>query len=120
MHFIIPEANKSQSDFLKFREDKSMFLSPITELVSGIFKSLQRKQSNGHDGIISQLIKDVAKMIAYGVSTQVNHSIQLGYAPLLLKIAKILPLHKTKERNLMTNYRPISLLPNSLTYISNN
>ncbi len=41
----------------------------------------------------------------------INLSLQNGLVPDILKIAKILPLHKGKENNLLTNYRPVSLLP---------
>ncbi len=34
-----------------------------------------------------------------------------GYVLCVLKIAQVLPLHKRKERHLMTSYRPISILP---------
>ncbi len=45
------------------------------------------------------------------VSTLINRSIKTGYVLEVLKIAKILPLYKSKEHDKMTNYRPISILP---------
>ena len=44
------------------------------------------------------------------LSILVNHSFKLGYFPNCLKIAKIIPLYKSVEKFLPTNYRPMSIL----------
>ena len=41
----------------------------------------------------------------------VNESLKNGVFPDLMKVAKVLPLHKSGEMNLCDNFRPISLLP---------
>ena len=38
-------------------------------------------------------------------------SFQTGVIPDKMKIAKVVPLFKSGEKNVFTNYRPISLLP---------
>ena len=43
-------------------------------------------------------------------------SIQTGIVPDALKLAKIIPIHKSNARDELTNYRPISLL-NSISKI---
>ena len=40
-----------------------------------------------------------------------NVSFQTGVFPNKMKIAKVIPLYKSGEKNIFTNYRPISLLP---------
>lgn len=38
-------------------------------------------------------------------------SFQTGVFPKKMKIAKVIPLYKTGDKNNFTNYRPVSLLP---------
>ena len=40
-----------------------------------------------------------------------NVSFQTGVFPDKIKIAKVVPLFKSGEKDVFTNYRPISLLP---------
>ena len=40
----------------------------------------------------------------------INQSLSDGIMPKLLKIAKVIPVHKGQETNISGNYRPISLL----------
>ena len=39
-----------------------------------------------------------------------NDSLLLGISPQIMKIAKVTPFYKSGKKNLMTNYRPISVL----------
>src|SRR6218665_2412874 len=41
----------------------------------------------------------------------INSSFKHGLLPTDLKIAKIMPIFKAGDKNLITNYRPISVLP---------
>ncbi len=51
------------------------------------------------------------KFILSQLTDLVNHSIETGYIPQIFNIANVLPLHKSKEQNQLTNYIPISVLP---------
>ena len=72
--------------------------------------NLKPKCSAGHDGISSKLLKDIAQIIAPTLTIIINQSLYTGIFPEKLKIAKVTPLFKHGEKNLMENYRPISLL----------
>ena len=54
---------------------------------------------------IVSFVKDAAEDIAF------NKSIETGVFPSKLKIAKVIPIYKSKDKQSFTNYRPISLLP---------
>ena len=41
----------------------------------------------------------------------INKSLQNGTVPDPLKLAKVIPIYKSKNKELLNNYRPISLLP---------
>ena len=72
--------------------------------------SLNCYKSPGYDNIPVYFIRSVAEILAYPLSILVNHSFELGYFPNCLKTAKIIPLYKSGDKSLPTNYRPISIL----------
>ena len=76
------------------------------------FQTLKSKTSFGHDNISSHLLKAICPAIYKPLTHCINRSIQTGVFPTNLKLARILPIYKNKgDPHLMTNYRPISLLP---------
>ena len=72
---------------------------------------LKPKTSAGPDGISTKLLKAMIPTILKPVTHLFNLSLYTGYIPLELKTAKVIPIYKSDERDLFTNYRPISLLP---------
>ena len=38
-------------------------------------------------------------------------SIESGHVPDTMKLAKVIPIYKSKDKQMLNNYRPISLLP---------
>ena len=57
------------------------------------------------------MLKEIGYCLLSQITDLINKSIELGQVPDILKVAKVLPLYKSKESNKFTNYRPISLLP---------
>ena len=66
--------------------------------------------SSGHDNISNVLLKELYLCPHSPLEYIFNLSIQTGIFPDKIKLAEIIPLYKSKEKNLITNYRPISLL----------
>ena len=87
-----------------------------TDDTQKIIDSLKTKTSTGNDGISTQLIKVIAPGILKPLTALLNQSLKTGIFPNNLKLAKIIPLHKKESRELMDNYRPVSLL-NALSKI---
>ena len=89
-----------------------MFLTPTdAQEVGSIIKTLKPKKSSGPDNISSWLIKQLSDAISEPLATLINKSMETGCMPDALKIAKIIPIYKSKETDQFKNYRPISLLP---------
>jgi len=78
--------------------------------IRDIIGSLKPKYSAGHDKINTILLKQLNTALSLPISMLVNLSISTGIVPDELKIAKIVPIHKSKSREEFSNYRPISLL----------
>jgi hypothetical protein len=89
-----------------------MFLIPVDpDEIYKILLSLKSKKSTGYDNITTSLLKQISCEISYPLSILVNKSFSDGVFPDCLKIAKVVPIFKAKDKSAFANYRPISLLP---------
>ena len=70
------------------------------------FKSLKINKAPGFDKI-NQICSHIKKLLI----RIFGDSIKLGIFPEQLKLAKVTPIFKSGKNELLTNYRPISVLP---------
>ena len=73
--------------------------------------NLSPSKATGLDGLSAKLLKVSADIIAPQISAICNTSITTGVFPKEWKQAKVIPLFKSGDSNIFTNYRPISVLP---------
>ena len=91
---------------------ESMTLPCVTEgQICKIVQNMKSKNSSGLDGISNTLLKQIISVIKMPLCVIFNKSLSSGIFPDLMKIAKVLPLHKIGTVTNPDNYRPISLLP---------
>ena len=96
----------------KDRTQNSIFLAPTDpQEILGIINRLHNKKSYGVDGISTSLLKVLKNEIIEPISKLINKSLSEGKFPNNLKISKIIPIYKSKSRECVDNYRPISILP---------
>ena len=76
-----------------------------------IIKNLDPNKAHGHDNKTIRIIKICGKSIYKPLALIFRDCINKGVFPDDWKRAHIDPIHKNNERNLLKNYRPISLLP---------
>ncbi len=108
----IPLPNKVFEEYLPEPCDSSIFMSPTSQFeIVRIVSKLKPKNSTGCDGISNCLLKKIIHDISLPLTTVFNKSIHEGVFPDSMKIAKVTPQYKAKEKHLLVNYRPISLLP---------
>ena len=109
----IPKPRKSIDLYLKKLQSnhKSLYLDPCdaTE-VKELINMLPLKNSHGHDNISNIMLKTIVNEIAVPLVMLINQSMSQGQFPTMMKLAKVVPLFKSKDRSIETNYRPISLL----------
>ena len=115
----IPAPEKSYDHYMKHPiSNQSFFMSPTDPIeITHIIMSLKPKNSSGHDGISSKLLKTLNQSICIPMCTIINKSLKTDDVPRSMKIAKVIPIHKSKDKTDMGNYRPISLLSKILEKI---
>ena len=107
----VPVTNMKFTDYLPNPTRHSMFLEPVTPLlITNTTAKLKPKSSSGHDEISTKLLKETINNIIVPITDIINKSFGTGVVPHQMKIAKVVPIHKASDSNLLQNYRPISLL----------
>ena len=84
-----------------------MTIGSVYNLLSG----LSSNKATGIDKISSKIIKIAAPVISDSLTQIFNQSIAQFFFSDEWKIARVVPLFKSGQRNLPENYRPISVLP---------
>ena len=89
----------------------SMFCDPTTSVeIYNLIMNLKNNKAPGPDNIGPKLIKFVAGEICNPLQYIYNLSFEQGIIPDKLKLAKVIPVFKSGDPTLPSNYRPISLL----------
>ena len=102
---------KSYKDFLGPACIKSMAVIPVTSLdVSMNFKNMRGTSASGFDRIHTKVLKAVLPSVLQPLTHLISLSLRKRVFPLLLKKARIVPLHKGSPQNDPSNFRPISIL----------
>ena len=76
-----------------------------------IIRNLNVHQAHGHDDISIRMIKICDKSILKPLILLFENSTKSSYYPDIWKKSNIIPAHKKNDKQLVNNYRPISLLP---------
>jgi hypothetical protein len=90
----------------------SVFFDLVTDTeVKEIIDGLRCGIASGYDEIPMWLVKSSSKLISSPLKHVINISINSGIVPDQTKIARILPLFKSGDNRVFSNYRPVSVLP---------
>jgi endonuclease/exonuclease/phosphatase (EEP) superfamily protein YafD len=90
----------------------SMMIVPTdVNEVEALILGLKNTCSKGWDGIPNSLLKCQFKLFAPILTYIFNLCLQKGVFPVALKKSLVIPIYKSGNRNLISNYRPISILP---------
>ena len=107
----IPQAHVSSSNRVPENIVSSLFLNPVTNSeIMQIILSLKNTSGNV-DEVPVRLIKQIGYLLAATLTRLINKSFVCGIFPDVLKVAKIIPIYKSSDPQLVSNYRPISILP---------
>ena len=100
---IIIKTNKLQS----YIDEKDLTEQELKEAVV----SLKPNKSPGCDSIHINVIKAIYEELKRPLFYIFYQSLKSGIFPDKLKIAKVFPIYKSGKKYVLSNYRPISVLP---------
>ena len=92
---------KSKLTSLDFSEEK----------ILKIIRALNIHKAHGHDDISIRMIKICDESLLKPLILLFQNSSKLPYFPNICKRSNIIAVHKKNDKQLLKNYRPISLLP---------
>ena len=104
-----PLENNSSLPPSCLKTDRS--LSSLEPNIFPIIKNLDPNKSHGWDNLSIRMIELCGKSITYPLKLIFEASLQEGTFPSCWKKANAVLVHKKEDKNLLKNYRPISLLP---------
>ena len=110
-------ADKIDEPFRHFSSylEKPETIMPWDDLTDNEFQealsSLKMNKSSGWDEISSNAIKPCSDLLTKPLKHIFKLSFKKGIVPNALKVAKVIPIFKSGEKDSVKNYRPISVLP---------
>ena len=108
---VIPQSSKMPSDYLKHDIVNILYLDPVTEdEIDKIILNF-RDSSAGWDELKPMVVKSVRNCIKSPLRHICNLSFTTGVFPEELKIANVVPIFKSGDEMIFSNYRPVSVLP---------
>ena len=107
----IPNSVLNPCKFLNVSHSSFFFLEPVSPLEVGYqIKNLKNSKQN-IDTISIPLFKEHNEILCHIIADLINKCFETGIFPDSLKKAVVLPLYKKDDPDIMSNYRPISILP---------
>ena len=110
IHNSIPPSNTSYQDRIAMNENTMVFhYTTDTEVLECINNM---KKTGGLGDVSSRFLVVCGSYVSAYICKLFNLCIDQGVFPKNLKLAKVTPIHKKGSYNMISNYRPISVLSN--------
>ena len=107
-----PIENNSELPELRFLTNSRLCTLDISENeINDIIQGLNSKKASGPDCISVNMIKLCGPHLCRPLKIIFDNILQTGVFPDHWKEANVTPVHKKNDKQIISNYRPISLLP---------
>ena len=113
LNSLAPQSNINFRQYLPQPDPTSLFMSPVTDnKICNIVKAFKNHKAPGLDECSPKIIKAVIDLICKPLShlPVFNLSISTGKFPDKMKLASITSIFKSRVKEQVSNYRPISVL----------
>ena len=94
-----------------FKKNHERWHFSVQAEIVEIAKTFLPGKTTGYDQIPMSVIKESILFVSEPLIHIINLSIEHGIVPDEMKIARVIPIFKSDDQSLFTNYRPVSLLP---------
>ena len=98
-------------NFMPNTDTKLHFFEITNDSIRDLITELDGNKAHGPDQISVQMIKLCGNSICVPLYIIFNNIIETGIFPDQWKMANVTPVHKKNNKQIISNYRPISLLP---------
>ena len=107
----ISPTDKNPVDYIQQDMISNLYFDPVTE--QEIYKITDKFKDSaaGWDDLKSTMIKHIKESITTPLVHICNRSFETGIFPSELKIANVVPIYKSGDEMVFSNYRPVSVLP---------
>ena len=98
-------------DFIPLTNLKLRNVTLTKTLIAKILANLDINKASGHDEISAKMIKMCGESLINPLYIIMENCLKRGVFPTVWKQANVVPIHKKNNKEIVNNYRPISLLP---------
>ena len=99
------------NELREITNEKLFDINFSSEDILNVISNLNVNKAHGVDNISIRIIKIFGKSICKPLELIFRNCLAAGRFSQIWKKANVIPVHKKNEKNLLKNYRPISLLP---------
>ena len=107
----IPSHCRSPSDYVTSNVPNSFFISPISQSECVNLICDLKNTTCKLNVLPVKILKLVADLVCFPLCKLINLSVERGIFPDILKSAEIIPVFKKDDSKIVSNYRPIAILP---------
>ena len=108
---MIPESQTKFDQYLNPHQTLMGEANLTDDEIKEALRSLKLNKSPGYDNISPSVVNETSDIFFTPLKYIFNLLLQQGIFPENLEVAKVSPIYKKDEEFLLTNYRPISVLP---------
>ena len=97
---------------IKYLTDNRLFFVNFShDKIAKVVQNLDPNKGHGHDNISIRVVKVCGPSIYKPLEIIFNQCLETGIFPSEWKKGNIVPIHKKGDKQMVQNYRPVSLLP---------